>query len=175
MNPFQWVAMALSYIKGPCIDDWVAQKAKKMVDRVYRRPHDNPPILPTHYADNKVLWNDFITDFESAYMDTASEEQAYADMIKLEMKGDKINEYIVAFEYLLIRAGWESDARGSLEMFKQGLRKGLHWTILQRDPMLITLNNWQAAAQCKVQRRQLVFASLGPCGGDFLSTCQNCR
>ena len=102
INPFQRVAMALSYIKGPHVDDWVAQKAKKMVDWVYGRPHDNLPILPTHRADDKVLWNDFITNFKSAYADMASEEQAYADMTKLEMKGDKIDEYIVAFKYLLI-------------------------------------------------------------------------
>ena len=120
-NPFQWVAVALSYIKGPHVNDWVAQEAKKMVDRVYRRPHNNPPIPLTHHADDKVLWNDFITNFKSMYMDAASEEQAYMDMMKLEMKGDEIDEYIAAFEYLLIQAGWERDTRGSLEMFKQGL------------------------------------------------------
>ena len=172
-NPFQRVAVALSYIKGSCVDDWVAQEAKKMVDRVYGQPHNNPPIPPTHRADDEVLWNDFITDFESAYADTASEEQAYTDMMKLEIKGDEINKYIAAFEYLLIRAGWERDARGLLEMFKQGLRKGLHWTILQCNPMPVTLNDWQAAARREVQRRCLVFASLGPRGGDFLSTRQN--
>ena len=144
-----------------------------MVDQVYGQPHGNPPIPPTHRVDDEVLWNDFITDFESAYMDTASEEQAYADMTKLEIKGDEIDKYIAAFEYLLIRAGWERDARGSLEMFKQGLQKGLHWTILQCDPMPVTLNDWQAAARCEVQRWRLVFASLGPRGGDFLSTRQN--
>ena len=101
-NPFQQVAIALSYIKGPRVNDWVAQEAKKTVDRVYRRLHDNPPVPPTHRTDDEVLWNDFITDFESAYADTASEEQAYADMMKLEMKGDEIDEYIAAFKYLLI-------------------------------------------------------------------------
>ena len=71
-------------------------------DKVYGRLHDNPPIPPTHWADDEVLWNDFITNFESAYVDTASEEQAYVDMTKLKMKGDEINEYIAVFEYLLI-------------------------------------------------------------------------
>ena len=117
-----------------------------MVDWIYGRPHNNPSIPLTHHANNKVLWNDFITDFESTYADTASEEQAYTDMTKLEMKGDEIDKYIAVFEYLLIPASWERDARGSLEMFKQGLQKGLHWTILQCDPMLVTLNDWQAAA-----------------------------
>jgi hypothetical protein len=34
------------------------------------------------------------------------------------MKGDKINDYVAAFENLIVRAGWEHGARGSLEMFK---------------------------------------------------------
>jgi len=68
------------------------------------------------------------------------------------------------------------DARGSLEMFKHGLRKGLHWTILQRDPMPTTIDKWQAVgARREVQHRRMAFASLGPHGGDFLSTRQNRR
>ena len=39
--------------------------------------------------------------------------------------------------------------------------------------MPVTLNDWQATAHHEVQRRRLVFASLGPHGGDFLSTRQN--
>jgi len=60
-------------------------------------------------------------------------------------------------------------------MFKQGLRKASHWTILQCDPMPTTIDKWQAAARRKVQRRRMVFASLGSNSGDFLSTCQNRR
>jgi hypothetical protein len=69
------------------------------------------------------------------FTDAASAEQAYEDLTKLEMKGDDIDEYVAAFERLIIRAGWERTTKGSLEMFKQGLRKGLHYTILERDPM----------------------------------------
>jgi len=130
-----------------------------VVTRVYGQPHDIPPVQATHQADDEVLWNDFMTDFTGAFMDTASAEQAYADLTKLEIKGDKSDEYIAAFEYLLIRAGWERDARGSLEMFKQGLRKGLHWTFLQRDPMPTTIDKWQAAAQREVKHRRMAFAS----------------
>ena len=53
--------------------------------------------------------------------------------------------------------------------------KGLHFAILQGDPMPQNLDDWQAAVRREVQRRRLVGASLGPKGGDFLSTRQNRR
>ena len=145
-----------------------------MVTRVFGR-HDILRVQATHQAEDEVLWNDFTTDFTDAFANTASAEQAYANLTKLEMKGDEIDEYIAAFEYLLIQAGWERDARGSLETLKQGLRKDLHWTILQRDPMPTTIDKWQAAARREVQHRRMTFASLGPRGGDFLNTRQNRR
>lgn len=54
-------------------------------------------------------------------MDTASEEQAYADLTKLELQGEEGDTYIAAFERLIKRAGWDRKAHGSIEMFKKGL------------------------------------------------------
>jgi len=34
---------------------------------------------------------------------------------------------------------------------------------------------WLILSCREIQRRQVVKASLGHCGGDYLSTCQNCR
>jgi len=103
--------VALSYIKGPCVDDWVAQEAQKVVTRVYGRPHDTLPVQATHQTDDEVLWNDFITDFTGTFADTASAKQGYANLTKPEMKGDEIDEYIAAFEYLSIRASWQGRKR----------------------------------------------------------------
>ena len=126
------------------------------------------------YADNdENLWNEFVNKFGQAFVDTAAAEQAYADLSELEMKGDKINEYITTFEHLLARVGWDRAAHGSIEMFKQGLRKGIYTSILQKDPLPIGIDQWQSAAQKEVQRQHLIFASLRPCGGDYLSTQQN--
>jgi len=82
-----------------------------VVTRVHRRPHDVLPVQAAHQADDKVLWNDVITDFTGAFADAASAEQSYANLTKLEMKEDEIDEYIAAFKYLLVRAGWQG-ARG---------------------------------------------------------------
>jgi hypothetical protein len=113
--------------------------------------------------------------FKAHFADTATEEQAYGELSGLTMQKDEIDDYIATFEYLLARAGWERNARGTLEMFKQGLRKGLHWTIIQRDPIPQDLDRWQAATRREVQRRRLALASLGPRGGDHLSTRENRR
>ena len=83
-----------------------------MVTCVYRRPHDILPVQATHQADDEVLWNDFITDYTGAFVDTASMIQAYANLTKLGMKGDEVDEYIAAFKYLLIRACWQGTQEG---------------------------------------------------------------
>jgi len=75
----------------------------------------NAPRQATHY-DDEAPWDDVVHDFEQAFADTASAEQAYADLARLEMKGDEIDEYIAIFEHL---PGWERTAYGSLEMFKK--------------------------------------------------------
>jgi len=37
VNPYQRVALALSYIKGPYVDDWVAQQIVAAATKVYNR------------------------------------------------------------------------------------------------------------------------------------------
>ena len=55
INPFQRVALALSYIKGQDVDNWVSQQ----VDGVYHKVHGDPMAnLPgaTHQANDEALW-----------------------------------------------------------------------------------------------------------------------
>jgi len=111
---------------------------------------------------DKWLWTKWKTAFTTAFTDTASAEQAYADLTKLEMRGNKIDEYIATFEHLREKAGWECAAYGMLEMFKKGLLRQLHWTILQWDPMLTNIDKWILAAWHEIQRWCMILASLGP-------------
>lgn len=169
-HPFQRVALALSYIKGPRVDDWVAEQSDEVVYKVYGNLNATPPTEPTHLDTDEGLWTEFVTNFETAFAETASAEQAYADLTKLKMNGDEIDEYIANFERLLAKAGWERNAHGSVEVFKQGLPKRLHWMILERDSIPGNLDEWQAAARREVQRRMQmqILATLGPRRGDFL-------
>jgi len=135
-NPFQRIVLALSYIKGPRVDDWVTKTSDNTVRKVFGDPQAIPPIMPIYADNDKNLWNEFVNEFG----------QAYADLSKLEMKGDEIDKYIAMFKHLLARAGWDQAAHGSIEMFKQGLQKGIHTSILQKDPLPIGIDQWQAAA-----------------------------
>jgi len=113
---------------------------------VFGDPQTIPPIQPIYADNNKNLWNEFINDFGQAFADTATAEQAYTNLSKLEMRGDEIDKYISMFKHLLARVGWDQSAHGSIEMFKQGLQKGIHASILQKDPLPIGIDQWQSAA-----------------------------
>ena len=106
-NPFARVALALSYIKGPNVDDWVAQQIDEVYWKVHGDPTRNPPLQPTHRDDDERLWTEFVNDFTDAFGDTAEAERAYGDLQKLELKGNRVDDYIATFEKLLRRAGWD--------------------------------------------------------------------
>jgi hypothetical protein len=55
-TPFSRVALCLSYIKGPNVDDWVLHQT----DEVYKKVHGVlGRRVATHQPDNKDLWNEF--------------------------------------------------------------------------------------------------------------------
>ena len=169
INPFQRIALALSYMKGPKVDDWVLQQGDNLTIRVQGNTLVNPMIPPTHRDDDETLWREFVADFTRAFTDTASSEQAYAALTDLQMKGEEIDDYIATFESLIVKAGWERAAQGSLEMFKQGLTPGIHYRILNRNPVPRTIDDWYAAAREEVTRRQMIRASMGPRKKEYMN------
>src|SRR5258707_13852696 len=109
LNPFNCNTLALSYIKGVQVDDWVAQQ----IDEVYWKAYGNNTVQPNIapiYADNdERLWSEFVDEFIDAFGDWASEERAYGDLKGLELKGDTAEGYISTFECLMKQACWEID------------------------------------------------------------------
>src|SRR5882672_6461227 len=103
-NPFQRIALCLSFIRGPKVDNWVEEKINQLRHAVLGDPANGIP--PTHRPTEEALWNNFGADFRAAYQDTAAEENAYAQLKSLRMVEDRINKYIAHFEVLLTRAGW---------------------------------------------------------------------
>ena len=75
INPFQRIALALLYMKGPKVDDWVLQQGDNLTIRVQGNTLVNPMIPPTHRDDDETLWREFVADFTQAFTDTASSEQ----------------------------------------------------------------------------------------------------
>jgi len=152
INPFQRIALCLSFIRGKRVDKWVKEKINQLQRAVVGDPTTTPPIPPTHLDIDERLWNAFRADFRSAFQDTAAEENAYAALKVLTMKDDQIDEYIAHFEVLLAKAGWQHQEKGSIDMFFNGLTKSVQRRILSVYSILpTTLDKWQSAARQIVQ------------------------
>ena len=79
--PFSRVALCLSYIKGPNVDDWVSATT----DDVYEKVHGRAGRPATHQLDDEDLWNEFAQEFVNAFADTAAAEHAYQELTELQM------------------------------------------------------------------------------------------
>jgi len=53
MDPYRRAALALSYIKGPRVDDWVAQQAQEAVEKVHGFPNANHPVACMRITTNR--------------------------------------------------------------------------------------------------------------------------
>jgi Retrotransposon gag protein len=148
VSPFWRVALALTFMRGPKVDDWVVQYIDHVGTKVYGDQTTNPPTPATHQFNDERLWTEFVADFRRIYSDTAEAEGAYAKLMALSMKdGDgQLDNYIAKFETLLRKARWERNTQGAVDLFKQGLKLNLHRGILRWETLPQTLDEWIHAA-----------------------------
>jgi hypothetical protein len=151
------VGIALSYIKGENVNDWVFKQITQLSIRVNGDDYNGP----THAPGDEALWRDFVADFKSAFVHTASREEAYARLQQLVMKDLDVDAYTARFEALLAQAEWERRSQGSIELFKDGLPAWLTRRIIFRDHRPMGMNGWQTAAREEVERELEVRATLG--------------
>ena len=63
-NPFHRTALAISFIAGPNVDDWVEHQLDQLEEKT-------SPANPNCYADtDERLWTEFETAFQATYQDT---------------------------------------------------------------------------------------------------------
>ena len=118
--PFDCVLMALSYIRGPLVDDWVDAQETHLTTRT-------DTTQATHVPEtDPVLWTEFATAFKDAWKDTSKKQNAHDQLRKLVMKGWDIDTYIVTFERLALAANWALPAEGTIMQFRQGLNRMIH-------------------------------------------------
>ena len=140
------VLTALTYIRGPMINDWVNTQENNLIART-------DTTKPNHVReDDEVLWAEFETAFHDAWTDTSKKQNAYDQLMKLTMAGWDIDTYIATFERLALAARWALDAEGTIVRFREGLSKGIHSKALDRDKIPRTMDEWKAAARTEVTR-----------------------
>ena len=148
----QWVALALSYIKGEDVNEWCHGYANILAEEVYTYGTD---------SNNERLWDDFVLAFVCHFWDTGEEKRAWAQLLIIKMKDDNLDGYIAKFEPLLQKAGRDRHEAANVDIFKQGLKTWLFQMIMRRRPLLLTLDEWQWTAWDKFSANAIMKATLG--------------
>ena len=143
MNPWQKVAHALTYVGGPNVYEW-KQSAENWI-----------LSIPAPSAPNKTVYGDFEGKFIEAWTDTNESHRAAAELDKLRVQHDNINEYITRFAELARKALYHEDDPAVLEKFKMGLPLELLEPCMHHD----NPQTWEAWTR-STQTRQSILTSL---------------
>ena len=144
--PFDRVLAALTYMRGPLINDWVDEQEKKLAARIDTTKRGHVP------ETNENLWSEFETAFLAAWTDTSKKQNAFDQLMRLTMNGWDVDTYIATFDWLTTAAGWDSNSKGTIAKFREGLSKGIHSKALDCDQIPRTIDEWKAAARTEVAR-----------------------
>ena len=144
--PYDHVLTALTYMRGPLINDWVDQQEKRLDKRV--------DMSTTNWVSesNEILWTEFKAAFLAAWTDTSKKQNAFDQLMRLTMSGWDVDTYIATFDCLTAAAGWDLNSEGTIAKFREGLSKGIHSKALDRDHIPRTIDEWKAAARTEVAR-----------------------
>ena len=77
-SPYKKVVLALSFMRGPNINDWKADQLKLLIEKTTRAANPIPNTDP-------VLWTEFETAFNTAFTNTTEKQTAHSDLLKLKM------------------------------------------------------------------------------------------
>jgi Retrotransposon gag protein len=156
-QPYVRVAMALSLIRGPKVDDWVDEQLKELEHKIHSTP-----------KSDETLWTEFEAAFTSTFTNTAKKEDAYQKLKHLKMKDELVDDYITAFNFLAAKAGWELSNAGTIDAFCSGLRPGTLNAIMNCDVWPDTMPQWQQAAQDEMRKyltKKAIVTIPGICAG----------
>ena len=136
-NPYTRTALILNFICGKNVDDWVSHQFDLLIERVKNGMAET----------DETLWDHFIDDFGTAFVDIGHQQKAYAELEGLKMVNDNLEQYIATFNRLLKQAGFQATDLGSVERFKKGLKQRLQIACLKRATEPVTMEDWQKAAK----------------------------
>jgi len=166
-NPYKRCTYFLGLFDGEKVDDWVQDQTEQLRDVTTRRSDR------VDKGDER-LWQELTDAFEGAFAHTGRVEQARMELAKLEMEGNLIDEYIAKFENLLRKADIPRTEVGSIQKFKDGLKKTVLSSIMRRDQWPETINEWEEHARREVRRTEVIKEAMGE-GRNFFITPKQAR
>jgi hypothetical protein len=151
-NVYSRVLLALSFIKGQNMVNWVGTQIDQL--------EDNLTNLCGGDEDDEDLWREFEKEFKRAFISSTAKETAYIKLQALKMKGDQLDEYTADFVTLIGELGWDYDSEMSCHKFREGLPTPLARNIITMQGMPETLTQWVKFTQ-KYHSRWAMTRALG--------------
>jgi hypothetical protein len=145
-NPYRRVLLALSYMRGPNVNDWKAAQRSALNHKVNRT--QPAPIART----DEILWQDFEADFTNAFQDTTKRQKAVNNLQQLRMYKGDLDTYVARFKHLAEQGGYDTTNVATVDIFVRGLQPALMDACLSRDTPPTTLDGWIAAARTEQQK-----------------------
>jgi len=151
--PTNCVALALTFIKGEHVQDWVHEMMKIMEERL-------KSTLNLMLETNKYHWDSFKDVFRDTFTDTSEREDADNKLQSLHMKEGNLDQYIAKFNQLANLAERNNKTRGLIPLFRQGLPYGLAQACMNQLKWPKTIHHWQMAA-CEENKQYTIKKNLG--------------
>jgi hypothetical protein len=151
-NIYSRVLLALSFIKGQNVVNWVGTQIDQLEDNLVNQCGGD--------EDDEDLWQEFEKEFKRAFISSTAKETAYIKLQALKMKGDQLDEYIAELVTLIGELGWDYDSEMSCHKFREGLPTPLARNIITMQGMLEMLTQWIKFAQ-KYHSRWAMTKALG--------------
>jgi hypothetical protein len=142
-SPMTRVAMCLSNMEGPDIEEW-KRDVGKWFDKL------NPDI-----DDRPGVWLTFEEEFKEQFKDSQREPRARMELQELEMKWPLIDKYVSDFEKLARMSGYNHTNPETMHYFMGGLPKSILTDVL-RPPVPLTYHKMKGKAVEAVRSRVLI-------------------
>ena len=133
-NCYSRTLIALSFIKGPTVINWVETQFAKIKDQLRH--------LCGNDEYDELLWDQFEERFKKAFVSSTIKESAVVKMENLKMKGDRLDEYIAEHTTLVAELEWDHDEEISSQTFRKGLPPPLAKRVIEMEGMPVSLTMW---------------------------------
>ena len=142
--PYRRVMFALSFIRGPNVDDWVNDQRNALTTKT------EPPTAIMDKEDER-LWTEFMAAFSDTFVNISGRLDAFNQFKALKMKEDDLGTYVTQFKQLAAKLRYDLNERRTIDRFIGGLWTKLQQKITKRVKLPHTFNEWIAAAQEELQ------------------------
>jgi Retrotransposon gag protein len=116
-NPFEQVALILTYIRGDRVNNWARHQLTQLTDKVTTKKYKDT---------DKELWKEFEKAFTNTFKDLGQTQDAHTQLKTLKIKDGNVDKYNALFNQLIDEAGFPKTKKGTIEMYKDGLNSNLH-------------------------------------------------